>query len=51
MLFDSEVVESYGVVMFCYFKLEILKEVVEVVKGVKGFLEKFVINVSNYRCW
>jgi catalase len=44
-------VESYGVVTLRHPKPETLKEVVEVAKGAKGFLEKFVINVSNHRCW
>jgi catalase len=48
---DSEAVESYGVVTLRQPKPEALKEVVEVVKGAKGFLEKFVVNVSNHRCW
>ncbi|KAK0386017.1 hypothetical protein NLU13_5854 [Sarocladium strictum] len=48
---DSEAVESYGVVTLRHPKPEALKEVVEVAKGAKGFLEKFVVNVSNHRCW
>ena len=42
---------SYGVVTMSDAKPESLGEVADVVKGAKGFLEKFVYEISQHRCW
>ncbi|KAF4462575.1 catalase-1 [Fusarium albosuccineum] len=48
---DSDVVESYGVVTLKNAHPESLKEIVNVAKNAKGFLEKFVYTISQHRCW
>ncbi|KAJ3537357.1 hypothetical protein NM208_g6349 [Fusarium decemcellulare] len=48
---DSDVVESYGVVTLKSAHPESLKEIVNVAKNAKGFLEKFVYTISQHRCW
>jgi catalase len=47
----SEVRDSYGVVTLREAKPDSFGEVVNVAKGAKGFLEKFIYNVSMHRCW
>lgn len=48
---DGEVVESYGVVTLKNAYPENLKEIGSVAKNAKGFLGKFVYEISQHRCW
>lgn len=47
----GEAVESYGVVTLKGAKPENLKQVANVARNAKGFLEKFMYSVSQHRCW
>lgn len=48
---NTDVVESYGVVTLKSVQPESLKEVVNVAKNAKGFLEQFIYQMSQHRCW
>ncbi|KAL6410066.1 catalase-domain-containing protein [Ilyonectria robusta] len=48
---DTDVVESYGVVTLKNAHPESLKEIVNVAKSAKGFLERFIYVMSQHRCW
>lgn len=48
---SGEAVESYGVVTLREAKPASLKEVVSVVKGASGFLDKFLHSTSQHRNW
>jgi len=48
---DSEVADSYGVVTLKNAHPESLKEIVSVAKNAKGFLERFVYEIGQHRCW
>ncbi|KAF4967905.1 hypothetical protein FZEAL_10464 [Fusarium zealandicum] len=48
---ESDVVESYGVVTLKNAHPDSLKEIVNVATNAKGFLEKFVLAISQHRCW
>lgn len=48
---DGQAVESYGVITLRHAKPEAWGEVIDVAKNAKGFVETFVRNVSNHRCW
>ncbi|CAM1505032.1 Fc.00g106690.m01.CDS01 [Cosmosporella sp. VM-42] len=48
---DSQAVESYGVVTLKQPEPESLKEVIDVARNAKGFIEKFVYAISQHRCW
>ncbi|KAK7420385.1 catalase 1 [Neonectria punicea] len=48
---DSDVVESYGVVTLKNAYPESLKEIGSVAKNAKGFVENFVYQISQHRCW
>lgn len=50
-LSSSHTLESYGVVTLRDVKPEGLGDVLNAAKDAKGFLEKFVYNVSQHRCW
>ncbi|KAH7329533.1 catalase-like domain-containing protein [Stachybotrys elegans] len=48
---SNDVSDSYGVVTLKEASPDSLKEVVKVAKNSTGFLEKFVLAISQHRCW